>query len=108
DGIRDFHVTGVQTCALPILIDERYFYLKTCKPDALKFSQSFYYRCRLLFDDKPQSKKAEDKDEDEYNGNDATKRKNTEKCHHSHSFIELKYGVKITNFLLTFFVDLDL
>src|SRR5690606_39694288 len=23
DGIRDFHVTGVQTCALPILIVER-------------------------------------------------------------------------------------
>src|SRR5690606_39357770 len=22
DGIRDFHVTGVQTCALPILFDE--------------------------------------------------------------------------------------
>src|SRR5690606_39476018 len=23
DGIRDFHVTGVQTCALPIFIDSR-------------------------------------------------------------------------------------
>src|SRR5690606_4571963 len=25
DGIRDFHVTGVQTCALPILMTERRF-----------------------------------------------------------------------------------
>src|SRR5690606_39377619 len=25
DGIRDFHVTGVQTCALPILLDARGF-----------------------------------------------------------------------------------
>src|SRR5690606_36027233 len=25
DGIRDFHVTGVQTCALPILIDNQKF-----------------------------------------------------------------------------------
>src|SRR5690606_40626722 len=24
DGIRDFHVTGVQTCALPIYIDSKY------------------------------------------------------------------------------------
>src|SRR5690606_41082988 len=23
DGIRDFHVTGVQTCALPILVDDK-------------------------------------------------------------------------------------
>src|SRR5690606_6180106 len=49
DGIRDFHVTGVQTCALPILVrhDEKYIfglshrccliaiYLVTTKPDAL-------------------------------------------------------------------------
>src|SRR5207342_2955130 len=27
DGIRDFHVTGVQTCALPILMDEERFTL---------------------------------------------------------------------------------
>src|SRR5690606_40789812 len=26
DGIRDFHVTGVQTCALPISLDGSYFY----------------------------------------------------------------------------------
>src|SRR5690606_39341905 len=25
DGIRDFHVTGVQTCALPIYVSEMYF-----------------------------------------------------------------------------------
>src|SRR5690606_39643117 len=26
DGIRDFHVTGVQTCALPIYIDNKIFH----------------------------------------------------------------------------------
>src|SRR5690606_40258526 len=34
DGIRDFHVTGVQTCALPILFFDR------------KLSEDFAYRCK--------------------------------------------------------------
>src|SRR5690625_4008328 len=37
DGIRDGHVTGVQTCALPILYQHRYAYeiLLVDQPDAL-------------------------------------------------------------------------
>src|SRR5690606_32786766 len=45
DGIRDFHVTGVQTCALPILIAEQlthnaggFFYWPSC----------CYFRARLF------------------------------------------------------------
>src|SRR5690606_39831901 len=30
DGIRDFHVTGVQTCALPILIGSEDEYCENC------------------------------------------------------------------------------
>src|SRR5690606_29571541 len=37
DGIRDFHVTGVQTCALPILIPA---YLKTTYKDDPTFKNS--------------------------------------------------------------------
>src|SRR5690606_40122317 len=31
DGIRDFHVTGVQTCALPILVSDR---TNRCTPES--------------------------------------------------------------------------
>src|SRR5690606_40871776 len=34
DGIRDFHVTGVQTCALPILIDSTR--LTPCRVDQFR------------------------------------------------------------------------
>src|SRR5690606_39593002 len=35
DGIRDFHVTGVQTCALPILIVIVLFSMTACSTDFL-------------------------------------------------------------------------
>src|SRR5690606_13200199 len=53
DGIRDFHVTGVQTCALPISAEgwddhnrsDRFFsvdsasnYLESCEPNAILFT----------------------------------------------------------------------
>src|SRR5690606_40112788 len=50
DGIRDFHVTGVQTCALPILAA----YAATLPPDLLHFlpgagsGLSFSDICRLV------------------------------------------------------------
>src|SRR5690606_40295754 len=36
DGIRDFHVTGVQTCALPIFFDRFY----TDRPEHEEFGQN--------------------------------------------------------------------
>src|SRR5690606_40810298 len=34
DGIRDFHVTGVQTCALPIWVADRGILMARTDPDA--------------------------------------------------------------------------
>src|SRR5690606_39761444 len=47
DGIRDFHVTGVQTCALPIYMQESYFLLYTTpsgdvRLDVMLFEESIW------------------------------------------------------------------
>src|SRR5690606_40835435 len=34
DGIRDFHVTGVQTCALPISVTHVFDFAPDCLPDS--------------------------------------------------------------------------
>src|SRR5690606_40850899 len=39
--IRDFHVTGVQTCALPILLGHAHDSVEKAVADALQFSFSF-------------------------------------------------------------------
>src|SRR5690606_40253438 len=47
DGIRDFHVTGVQTCALPISccgIRTGRLYTRTCRPPV---STVCHYHCRI-------------------------------------------------------------
>src|SRR5690606_40878460 len=47
DGIRDFHVTGVQTCALPISVDwEESFNEKSNKPYGVSV---FYNELQHLF-----------------------------------------------------------
>src|SRR5690606_39891905 len=40
DGIRDFHVTGVQTCALPILLDARAREAETNKAFQIAYGQT--------------------------------------------------------------------
>src|SRR5690606_40019742 len=48
DGIRDFHVTGVQTCALPILNDskqlkekDRYYLREVIQENALSYAVAY-------------------------------------------------------------------
>src|SRR5690606_39600703 len=49
DGIRDFHVTGVQTCALPILKAEEDLLevIRDFNPDALLFLQKATERAHI-------------------------------------------------------------
>src|SRR5690606_32152625 len=54
DGIRDFHVTGVQTCALPILthfhiIDSDGTIIRPCRPVPYKESGEAFMRARNTF-----------------------------------------------------------
>src|SRR5690606_40156590 len=52
DGIRDFHVTGVQTCALPICREEASRFVK--KPDDPRVTRVGAFLRRTSLDELPQ------------------------------------------------------
>src|SRR5690606_39514079 len=49
DGIRDFHVTGVQTCALPILMQLQSIYVSNWKIDNSNYVELGILLCVFLF-----------------------------------------------------------